>query len=55
MAARIGNREVPFLTVHQNLGLIRNRNKDAYVRLFPKEDGSIFAVGFGGRMLPRLR
>lgn len=55
MAARMGKKEVPFLTVHQNLGLIRNRNKDAYVRLFPGEDGSIFAIGFGGRMLPRIR
>lgn len=55
MEARVGGQEVRFVAVQENLGIIRNTNKDAYVKLFRREDGTVFAVGYGGRMLPRLQ
>ena len=45
----------PFIMVQENLGLIRGFAKDAYLKLFKDGDGNVFAIGFGGRMLPRRR
>jgi len=44
-----------FVMVQEYLGIIRGYAKDAYLKLFKAEDGHVFAVGFGGRMLPRVR
>jgi hypothetical protein len=53
LSARADGRELRFVTVQEDLGIIRNPDKDGYVRLYHDENGKIFAAGFGGRMLPR--
>lgn len=53
--ARVNGKKVSFVTVQEDLGLIREMNKDACVKLFRDEEGAVFAVGYGGRMLPRCR
>lgn len=50
-----GGREGNFLMVQENLGVLRGSHKDAYLQLFSDGEGRIFAVGFGGRMIPRVR
>lgn len=52
--AKINGRRVRFVTVQENLGLARGAERDAAIQLFPDADGGIFAVGYGGRMLPRV-
>lgn len=49
----VDGRERNFVMVQENLGIIRGYVKDAYLSLFKDEDGKVFAVGHGGRMLPR--
>ena len=39
--------------LQEYLGIFRKAEKDDYVKLYPDAEGKIFAVGFGGRMLPR--
>lgn len=51
--AKADGEEAKFVAVQENLGIIRNVNKDAYVKLFLNENEEVFAVGFGGRMLPK--
>ena len=46
-------REKNLVMVQENLGIIRGYAKDAYLKLFKDENGGVFAIGFGGRMLPR--
>lgn len=41
----------PFIMVNESVGLIRGFLKDGYVKLFKDEDGDVFAIGYGGRML----
>lgn len=45
----------PFIMVNENVGLIRGFVKDGYVKLFKDEDGQVFAIGYGGRMLRKCR
>lgn len=45
----------PFVMVQENLGLIRGYVKDAYLKLFKDEDGNVFSIGYGGRMLPKRK
>ena len=45
--------EKNLVMVQDNLGSIRGYAKDAYLKLFKDENGGAFAIGFGGRMLPR--
>jgi len=35
--------------------LIRGLLKDAYIKLYKDEDGQVFAIGYGGRMLPKKK
>lgn len=49
----VDGREKNFVMVQENLGIIRGYVKDAYLSLFKDEDEKVFAVGYGGRMLPR--
>ena len=43
------------MPVQEFLGIVRNPDKDGYVRFFENENGEIFAIGYGGRMLPRVK
>lgn len=52
---KIGGKEKRFVPVQENLGIIRNPDKDAPLKLFEDDNGRIFAVSFGGRMLPKTR
>ena len=54
-AARVNGTEGAFLPVQEYLGIFRKAEKDDYVKLYPDAEGKIFAVGFGGRMLPRVK
>lgn len=45
----------PFIMVNENVGLIRGFVKDGYVKLFKDEDGDVFAIGYGGRMLRKYK
>lgn len=45
----------PFIMVNENVGLIRGFVKDGYVKLFKNEDGDVFAIGYGGRMLRKYK
>ena len=51
--AVVEGREKNLVMVQENLGIIRGYAKDAYLKLFKDENGGVFAIGFGGRMLPR--
>ena len=51
--AVVEGREKNLVMVQENLGIIRGYAKDAYLQLFKDENGGVFAIGFGGRMLPR--
>ena len=54
-AARVNGTEGAFLPVQEYLGIFRKAEKDDYVKLYPDAEGKIFAVGFGGRMLPKVK
>ncbi|MBQ6834813.1 MAG: beta-lactamase family protein [Lachnospiraceae bacterium] len=45
----------PFMMVNETTGLIRGLLKDAYIKLYKDEDGQVFAIGYGGRMLPKKK
>ena len=45
----------PFIMVNETVGLVRGFVKDGYVKLFKDGDGDVFAIGYGGRMLRKLR
>ena len=49
----VDGQEKNFIMVQENLGMVRGYVKDAYLTLFKDEDEKVFAIGFGGRMLPR--
>lgn len=49
----VDGREKPFVMVQEDLGMVRGYVKDAYLKLYKDADGHIFAVGYGGRMVPR--
>ena len=51
--AVVEGREKNLVMVQENLGIIRGYAKDAYLKLLKDENGGVFAIGFGGRMLPR--
>ena len=55
MAAKEGETLLRFVPVQEFLGIVRNPDKDGYVRFFENENGEIFAIGYGGRMLPRVK
>ncbi len=42
-----------FVMVQENVGVIRGYAKDAYVKLCKNGEGEVFAIGYGGRMLPK--
>lgn len=50
----VDGQEKPFVMVQECLGIVRGYIKDAYLKLFKDADGHVFAVGYGGRMLPRV-
>ena len=54
-SVRVDGKESAFIPVQEYLGIIRKPDKEAYLKLFENENGEIFAIGFGGRMLPRLK
>lgn len=54
LKTRVSGKEVLMVPVQEYLGIIRNPGNDAPLKLFADENGEIFAVGFGGRMLPRV-
>lgn len=45
----------PFIMVNETVGLIRGFVKDGYLKLFKDGDGDVFAIGYGGRMLPKRK
>lgn len=45
----------PFIMVNETVGLVRGFVKDGYVKLFKDGDGDVFAIGYGGRMLPKRK
>ncbi len=45
----------PFIMVNENVGLVRGFVKDGYVKLFKDGEGDVFAIGYGGRMLPKRK
>ena len=45
----------PFIMVNETTGLLRGLLKDAYIKLYKDEEGQVFAIGYGGRMLPRRK
>ena len=47
--------KIEYRSVQEFLGIVRNPDKDGYVRFFENENGEIFAIGYGGRMLPRVK
>lgn len=49
-----GGKLSDLLMVQETLGVIQGPFKDAYLRFYMDEDENIFAVGYGGRMLPRV-
>lgn len=51
----VDKKEQPFVMVNECTGLIRGFLKDAYIRLFKDEDGQVFSIGYGGRMLPKRK
>lgn len=53
MKIRVDGNEKNLIMVQENLGIVRGYVKDAYLTLFKDEDEKVFAIGFGGRMLPR--
>ncbi len=54
IAVLVDGQEKPFVMVQECLGIVRGYIKDAYLKLFKDADGHVFAVGYGGRMLPRV-
>ena len=52
---RADKKEQPFIMVNECTGMIRGFLKDAYIKLYKDEDGEVFSIGFGGRMLPRRK
>ena len=54
LKTRVSGKEVLMVPVQEYLGIIRNPGNDVPLKLFENEKGEIFAVGFGGRMLPRV-
>ena len=55
LAVKEGETLLRFVPVQEFLGIVRNPDKDGYVRFFENENGEIFAIGYGGRMLPRVK
>ena len=55
VGAREGEKVLNFVPVQEFLGIVRNPDKDAYVKFYENDEGKIFAVGYGGRMLPRVK
>ena len=55
MAAKEGEKLLRFVPVQEFLGIVRNPDKDACIRFIENENGEIFALGYGGRMLPRVK
>ncbi len=55
IAAKEGEKQLNFVPVQEFLGIVRNPDKDAYVKFFEDDNEKIFAVGYGGRMLPRVK
>lgn len=55
VAVCVDGQEKPFVMVQEDLGIIRGYVKDAYLKLYKAADGQVFAVGYGGRMLPRAK
>ncbi len=51
----IDGEEKPILPVNSQAAIIRGRFSDGYLRLCRKEDGEVFAVSYGSRMIPRER
>lgn len=49
-----GGKLSDLLMVQETLGVIRGPFKDAYLRFYMDEDDNVFAVGYGGRMLPKV-
>ena len=52
---RADGKKQPFIMVNENVGLVRGFVKDGYVKLFKNGDGDVFAIGYGGRMLPKQK
>lgn len=55
LKVRQSGRDSHFIMVQETLGIIQGPFKDGTLRLHADENGRVFAVGFGGRMLPRVR
>lgn len=49
-----GGKLSDLLMVQETLGVIQGPFKDAYLRFYMNEDDNVFAVGYGGRMLPKV-
>lgn len=52
---RADGKRQPFIMVNETVGLVRGFVKDGYVKLFKDGDGDVFAIGYGGRMLPKRK
>lgn len=52
---RADKKEQNFIMVNETTGLIRGFLKDAYIMLHKDENGEVFAIGYGGRMLPKRK
>lgn len=55
VGVRADGKVQPFIMVNETTGLIRGYAKDAYIKLFKDGDGDVFAIGYGGRMLPKRK
>lgn len=55
VCVRADGKVQPFIMVNETTGLIRGYVKDAYIKLFKDGDGNVFAIGHGGRMLPKRK
>lgn len=53
ICVRAGSAEMPFITVSESVGVIRGYANDKTIKLFWNEEGHVFAIGFGGRMMPK--
>lgn len=53
MGMKVNGQEQSIVPVQPQAAIVRSKIKDGYVELHVDDDGNVFAIGFGGRMIPR--
>lgn len=55
IGAEVDGEEKPIIPVNGEAAILRSRYSDGYLRLCRKENGSIYAISYGSRMIPKKK